>query len=420
MTTANPTEPEGASPRELRRHERKTVNSEAFPEFAEPILATPDEVDEIIDLRPRRSVQEPKAKPNMRVDASMLRGSGLLQSLPEFLGQLARANLETETMLATNPDAVRFELDEANAEHEPHIELNLFAGVAETQRRRHARRIILPGGRPFKLPGDEEQMEDDSETEDEARDGEQSDSGDESDASTSTTASLRVRSKKRKAGAVSEDDDDESQPNKIRIQYQHPTPVLAAFDMSRGEIIKRLNPDASTESDPFVQLSRKRVEKQAATSSPTSSSTSSSSNSPTSSKKIIKIKMVNKSSSSSSGNSSAASSSRDSSRASTPEYKIIRVPAPKSCSSAPSSSASSTQSSPRIKIIRRDIRSVSPTLSLSNKRELARPLSSGSDSSSSSSSGSSASSGSSGSGIKKIKVINKPQGGYSGRLILKP
>lgn len=404
MNPTNRSEPEGLSSRELRRTERRAVNSEAFPEFAEPTLASSDEVDEIIELRPRRSAQQPKIKPNMRVDAAMLRGSGLLQTLPEFLGQLARANLETETLLATNPSAVRFELDEAAAEDAPHVELNLFAGVAETQRRRHARRVILPGGRPFKLPG--ENRGDDNEPQ--SRSNEQSESGDESDASTSTTASLRIRTKKRKAGIVSEDDD-ETQPNKIRIQYQHPTPVLKAFDLSKGDIVKRDNPMAETEADPFVQLFRARKEKEAGLSSSesmkSSSSSTSSSGTSSSSRKIIKLKLVNQSSSSSSDASTTSTgSSRDSSRASTPEYKIIRVQ--DSPSSGSPSSSSSTQSSPRIKIVRRGARSVSPTVPLAGV--LARPTSSGSESSTSGSKKSS------GSGIRKIKLINKPLGGYYG------
>ncbi|KAM7204322.1 hypothetical protein V8F33_001624 [Rhypophila sp. PSN 637] len=395
-------EPEGASRRELRRAERKAANSEAFPEFAEPTLASDEEIDEIVDLRPRIAAQQPRVKPNMRVDAAMLRGSGLLHQLPEFLGQLARANLETETLLATNPEAVRFELDENAPEDEPHIEMNLFAGVAEAQRRRHSRRIVLPGGQPLKLDSDEEQDE-------ESRTGDSDDSGDESDASTSTVASLRVKQKKRKAGDMLESDDDESQPNKIRLQYQHPTPVLAAFDMSTREIVRKANPLASVESDPFVELTRKRKadDDRLPPHSPSSSSSDGSSDSSSTSNKRIKIKLINRDSSSGSSQASTTSgSSRDNSRTSTPEFRIIRLPDSQysSSSSSSSSSPSSTRSSPRIKIVRRNLRSVSPTAPLagaSGDHEQSRP----SSSSSNASFASSGSGKSTGSGRTKIKLI---------------
>ncbi|KAM7217415.1 hypothetical protein V8F06_007164 [Rhypophila decipiens] len=399
-------EPEGASRRELRRAERKAANSEAFPEFAEPTLATDEEIDEIVDLRPRIAAQQPRVKPNMRVDAAMLRGSGLLHQLPEFLGQLARANLETETLLATNPEAVRFELDENAPDDEPHIEMNLFAGVAEAQRRRHARRIVLPNGRPLNQDGDEEE---DGEGYGESCAGDSDDSGDESDASTSTIASLRVRQKKRKAGDMLESDDDGSQPNKIRLQYQHPTPVLAAFDMSTREIVRKANPLASIESDPFVKLARKRKadDDRLPPDSPSRSSSGATSDSSSSSNKRIKIKLINRDSSSGSSQASTTSgSSRDNSRTSTPEFRIIRLPDSQysSSSSSSSGSPSSTRSSPRIKIVRRNLRSVSPTAPLagaSGDHEQPRPSSSSSnDSFASSGSGKST-----GSGRTKIKLI---------------
>ncbi|KAM7209154.1 hypothetical protein V8F20_000492 [Naviculisporaceae sp. PSN 640] len=410
MEESGHSQPEGATPRQLRRAERKAANSEAFPEFEEPTLASDEEMDEIVELRPRRSPEQPKVKPEMRVDAAMLRGSGLLQQLPEFLGQLARANLETETLLATNPEAVRFELDDDVAEEQPHIEVDVFSGVAEAQQRRHARRVILPGGRPFKLPGDEEGTEGDDESEPRSTGNDSDDSGNESDASTSTVASLRIRHRKRKAGVMTEGNgDDESPPNKIRIQYQHPTHTLAAFDLTERKIVRKVNPLANVEADPFVHLTRKRKGDDTflRADSPERPSSSGSSSS-TSSNKRIKIKVVNHGSASNSSQASSpapsdASSSLNS-RPSTPEFKIIRVYDSGASSSSSSSSSgspsstrssprikipnspgsSSTKSSPRIKIIRGGNRSVSPTMPLAvidserGPEQLARPSSSSS------------------------------------------
>ena len=194
MTSApNHSEPEGASPQELIDAERQTMNSEPFPQFTEPTLASPEDMDEIIDLRPRlpRS-NNAAAKPNMRVDAKMLRGSGILAHVPEFLEQLSRSNMELETKLASNPADVRLEMDDETAAQQPHIQVNLLAGIMESQKNRHARRIILPGGRPFKQ---------------EQEDGDETDGAD-SDGSSSTSSSrsqLRLVSKKRKAQEMSKE-----------------------------------------------------------------------------------------------------------------------------------------------------------------------------------------------------------------------
>jgi hypothetical protein len=233
------------------------MNSESFPEFAEPILASDAEIDQIVHLPPLRTLAA--AKPTMRVDASMLRGSGLLNTLPEFLGQLARANLETETAMASNPNSVRIELDDEQAASQQHVEMNLFSGLIEAQKRRQQQRILLPGDLAVKPPGTGER--DSSEHEDSM--GEQShhhgstedeDSGDETDASTSTTASLHANLKKRKA-SDDEDEDSESAspPNKIRLQYHYPTPKLRHYDMKRRKLVSRRNPDAAP-NDPFEAL----------------------------------------------------------------------------------------------------------------------------------------------------------------------
>ncbi|KAH6636924.1 hypothetical protein F5144DRAFT_200615 [Chaetomium tenue] len=258
MSPPSSPEPEGASPRELRRAERKAMNSEVFPEFAEPTLASDAEIDRIIDLPNRRTA--PTTKPTMRVDASMLRGSGLMSTLPEFLGQLARANLETETALATNPDAVRFELDDDEAATQQHVEMNLYSGLVEAQKRRHQKRIILPGDlavKPLDTPqqGSSEYEGSIGGARHTSQEDTDEDSGDETDASTSTTASLHANLRKRKASESVEDDDSEaaSPPNKIRLQYRYPTPKIRHFDMKRRKLVSRPNPDAVA-NDPFESL----------------------------------------------------------------------------------------------------------------------------------------------------------------------
>ncbi|AEO62633.1 uncharacterized protein THITE_2107028 [Thermothielavioides terrestris NRRL 8126] len=365
MPSPSASEPDGASPRELRRAERRSMNSEAFPEFAEPTLASDAELDQIVDLRTRQRGADSAAKPRMRVDAAMLRGSGLMSVLPEFLGQLARANLETETMLATNPAAVRFELDEDEAAEQPHIEMNLFAGLVEPQRRRRQRGVVLPGEPAFKLPTDSESESSESESsvsavqrspsQDNASD---EDSGDDTDASTSTTASLHANLKKRKSAALEDADDAEaaSPPNKIRIQYYYPPLKLRHYDMKRRKLVSRANP-AAVPDDPFDKC-RETPTAPAAPSTPsrdrpahtdsssTSSPSPSSAPSPTSS-----------SSSSSSGGSSPVpitkirvpSRSPDGSRSASPDRIIVlRHPVlspPSAERRSPSSSSESSSSS---------------------------------------------------------------------------
>jgi len=259
MSPPSSPEPEGASPRELRRAERRAMNSEAFPEFAEPTLASDSEIDRIVNLPNRRTA--PATKPTMRVDAAMLRGSGLMSTLPEFLGQLARANLETETTLATNPDAVRIELDEDQAASQQHVEMNLFSGLVEAQKRRHQRRIVLPGDLAVKPPGTTQQNSSEHkgifggvQVSRRETSGDE-DSGDETDASTSTTASLHANLNKRKATESVDDEDSEadSPPNKIRLQYHYPTPKIRHYDMRRRKLVSRPNPDA-VPNDPFQAL----------------------------------------------------------------------------------------------------------------------------------------------------------------------
>lgn len=310
-------EPEGASPRDLRRAERRAMNTEAFPEFAEPTLAPDSEIDQIVDLRTRSAA----SKPTMRVDAHMLRGSGLMSTLPEFLGQLARANLETETMLASNPDRVRFELDDDQAASQQHVEMNLFSGLIKNQRRRHRQGIVLPGDVAVKPPASsgEEDSTDEEDSGDEsdsststiaslqvnlrkrkaaAVEGDE-DSSDESDASTSTAASLHANLKKRKTSPLedSEDSEEASPPNKIRLHYNYPTPKLRHFDMKRRKLVTRPNP-AAAPNDPFESLpksptsSANKPTAATAADRPTSSSSNSSNSSSSSSSGPVPITKI--------------------------------------------------------------------------------------------------------------------------------
>lgn len=109
-------------------------------------LASDEEMDEVVDLRTRRPhPSEARVKPEMRVNAGMLRHSGLLDRLPEFLEQLSKANTETQAELANKPGGSGFELGDDEAANQPHIALDVFAGLMKPERRRrHPRGIALP------------------------------------------------------------------------------------------------------------------------------------------------------------------------------------------------------------------------------------------------------------------------------------
>ncbi|KAK1754648.1 hypothetical protein QBC47DRAFT_222980 [Echria macrotheca] len=290
--SGHPTSPEGTSIRDQRRAERQ-MTTEPFPTFTEPTLASDADMDEVIDLRRRLPPLGGNQKPIMRVDALMLRGSGLLDTLPEFLGQLARANLELETELATaGPDPGDNEEDE----------MNVLPGAAETQG--HARRFLLPGGRSSPLPGDES-SDGDAEADDDA--------GNETDASTSTTASLRVNLKKRKARAMAGDEEDEGVANKLRIHYDTSPAARIAFDRKRRKLVKKMSAE---DIGPVFPVYRPEQSP-----SPAPSSSSSSSGGPT---RIIKITVPE-----------SMRSSPRSSRSGTPgstssKYGIIKLKDPRS------------------------------------------------------------------------------------------
>jgi hypothetical protein len=382
------------------------MNSEAFPEFAEPTLASDSDIDQVVDLRTRQST----AKPTMRVDAAMLRGSGLMSTLPEFLGQLARANLETETMLATNPDAVRLELDDDQAASQQHIEMNLFSGLVEAQRRRHQKRILLPGDLAVKPPGftegsseqessdegsDEGSTEGGTEggTEGDERSGDEQrlsneisdeDSGDDSDASTSTTASLRANFKKRKAADREDAQDSESAnpPSKIRLHYDYPPTKLHYYDTKRRKLVSRPNP-AAAPNDPFTTIPNEPI-----SSPPTAAQNDDNNNS---------ITVATRPTSSGSDSSTSSRSSGD--RGPVPITKI-RVP-----SRSPDGSRSTSPD--RIIMLRHPVVPRSSSASRESSAE-PRPGSSGSDS------------GSSPARRTKIRVLQKErlvEGGGRRRLI---
>ncbi|KAK4645667.1 hypothetical protein QC761_203510 [Podospora bellae-mahoneyi] len=251
--TATP-EPESGDAREFRRWERQAIPSEPFPEFTEPLLASDELINEALEMRSCRS-SDGDAEASKRVDAAMLCQSGLLEKLPEFLGQLARVDLDLETRLASNPESDPVG-DNVEITEKPTSELEVPTELTETQARRHGRRVILPGGRPFKLPGEEIE---DGRSAGKAGGAESctvvSDSqdpygsGDETDASTSTTASLRVK-RKRRMDTVS---DEHFQPNKIRIQYTAPLTNLARQYKEMLAEHARQNPDGSS-SDALADL----------------------------------------------------------------------------------------------------------------------------------------------------------------------
>ncbi|KAK3905297.1 hypothetical protein C8A05DRAFT_30880 [Staphylotrichum tortipilum] len=366
MSPPSAPEPEGASSRELRRAERKAMNTEAFPEFAEPTLASDAEIDEIVHLR--AGAGAPATKPKMRVDAAMLRGSGFLSTLPEFLGQLARANLETETMLANNPDAVRFELDEDQAASQQHVEMNLFSDLPGTRRHRRQGDILLPGDFAVQHPGASSEHGRDERSTD-SEEGSGGDSGDETDASTSTAGSRHANLKKRKSDLLEEDSDSEEQArpaNKIRLHRHYPPEKLRHFDMKRGKLITRPNPVAAP-NDPFAALAAKPSKTPTKNTAPAAPSTPSSwrsnnwsSSPPSSSKDPVMITRIR-----------VSSRSPDGSRSSSPDKIIMlrhpvlsrpyregsRAASPSPASSGELSSSgsggSNSRKSPKIKVVLR-------------------------------------------------------------------
>lgn len=108
--------------------------------------------DNVIDLRPQPTSQK---KPDMRFDPSTFGHSDLASKLPSFLEELARANRETEAMMAANPKAARIEIDDDEEEgvgDKPVIEMNLYSGILESEEpndKKKKKEIVMPDGQPL-------------------------------------------------------------------------------------------------------------------------------------------------------------------------------------------------------------------------------------------------------------------------------
>ncbi|KAJ4415873.1 hypothetical protein N0V85_002523 [Neurospora sp. IMI 360204] len=109
-----------------------------------------DAMDEVVDLRPQNAQPGPSRKPDMRVDFSTLGNSELASKLPGFLEEMARANRETDELMAANPKAARMEIDDDDEVDTPVIEMNLYSGVLESEEPK--KEIVMPNGQP--LTGD--------------------------------------------------------------------------------------------------------------------------------------------------------------------------------------------------------------------------------------------------------------------------
>ncbi|KAK3350893.1 hypothetical protein B0H65DRAFT_102393 [Neurospora tetraspora] len=109
-----------------------------------------DAMDEVVDLRPQNAQPGPSRKPDMRVDFSTLGNSELASKLPGFLEEMARANRETEELMAADPKAARIEIDGDEEVETQVIEMNLYSGVLEAEEPK--KEIVMPNGQP--LAGD--------------------------------------------------------------------------------------------------------------------------------------------------------------------------------------------------------------------------------------------------------------------------
>lgn len=229
-------EPESGSMRQFRSLERAAMNSEPFPPYAEPLVASEEQIEELLNSQPRQS---PGSKLDGNVDPQTLHESGLLWSLPEFLGQLARVDLDKETVLANSPA-----LAPVKVEDKMDVDMDDIPDLIETQKRRRARRVILPGGRPFKLPGDDDDRSDVTSEDMRSRQSSISDddSGNGTDTSSSTVASLRVNLKKRKAAQMSGDTVETELPGKIRLHKNYIDEVVVYYDKESNTLRRKRNP----------------------------------------------------------------------------------------------------------------------------------------------------------------------------------
>lgn len=107
-----------------------------------------DAMDEVVDLRPHTAQQaDPARKPDMRVDFSTLGNSELASKLPGFLEEMARANRETQELMAADPKAARIEIDDDEEVDTQVIEMNLYSGVLESEEPK--KEIVMPNGQPL-------------------------------------------------------------------------------------------------------------------------------------------------------------------------------------------------------------------------------------------------------------------------------
>lgn len=111
--------------------------------------------DDVVDLTSQSGLSQ--QKPTMRFDPSTFGSSSLASKLPSFLEELARANRETEQMMASNPKAARMEIDDDDDDEEigdrPVIEMNLYSGIFESEdpneKKGEKKEIVMPNGQPF-------------------------------------------------------------------------------------------------------------------------------------------------------------------------------------------------------------------------------------------------------------------------------
>nr|CAC28850.1 hypothetical protein [Neurospora crassa] len=107
-----------------------------------------DAMDEVVDLRPHTAQEAGSArKPDMRVDFSTLGNSELASKLPGFLEEMARANRETQELMAADPKAARIEIDDDEEVDTQVIEMNLYSGVLESEEPK--KEIVMPNGQPL-------------------------------------------------------------------------------------------------------------------------------------------------------------------------------------------------------------------------------------------------------------------------------
>ena len=192
------------------------MNSEPFPEYVEPTLATEEELDEIFNAQAQRPLTQ------QAVGVEELYQTGLMDVLPEFLSQLARIDLEAKSLLEINPQRSPQHVVAALMAQRQYCEFQTCSDDDE---------YATEASESVYSQAVSETCDDND--------------GNESDATTSTMASLRARTLKRKAAA--EPDDVARPPNKVRIHVPKvPCQTIYYFDMKRGKLVSRPNPAAQT------------------------------------------------------------------------------------------------------------------------------------------------------------------------------